>query len=151
MVRFLASLSKEASQRPEPGRPPFAAAGGPWEFNLRDLLRWCQLIESDVENPVANLANSKAAEDAAEHFTWMLFIQRLRDLRDRERVVELWHEATGKTHSKQPTLCGVPGTMAVELTPEVGGSPLRTGPRQLPIASLIRLSQPVTKLCMVLC
>jgi Midasin AAA lid domain len=23
----------------------FGAAGGPWEFNLRDLLRWCELAE----------------------------------------------------------------------------------------------------------
>lgn len=26
----------------------FASAGGPWEFNLRDLLRWCELAESSV-------------------------------------------------------------------------------------------------------
>ena len=24
------------------------SVGGPWEFNLRDLLRWCQLLESHV-------------------------------------------------------------------------------------------------------
>lgn len=24
----------------------FGASGGPWEFNLRDLLRWCRLITS---------------------------------------------------------------------------------------------------------
>ncbi|PNG99282.1 Midasin, partial [Tetrabaena socialis] len=29
----------------------FAAAGGPWEFNLRDLLRWCDLVEGAVPPP----------------------------------------------------------------------------------------------------
>jgi midasin len=24
----------------------FGGAGSPWEFNLRDLLRWCHLLES---------------------------------------------------------------------------------------------------------
>jgi midasin len=24
----------------------FGGAGSPWEFNLRDLLRWCHLVEA---------------------------------------------------------------------------------------------------------
>lgn len=36
-----------ASGAPSGGRAavPFAQQGGPWEFNLRDLLRWCKLAE----------------------------------------------------------------------------------------------------------
>ena len=43
MVSFLKALHDGANiQR------SFASAGGPWEFNLRDLLRWCQLAEGTL-------------------------------------------------------------------------------------------------------
>ena len=29
------------------------ASGGPWEFNLRDLLRWCQLVEGAAQQAAA--------------------------------------------------------------------------------------------------
>ena len=38
MVAFLGALQAGA-------RSGFGAAGGPWEFNLRDLLRWCSMLE----------------------------------------------------------------------------------------------------------
>lgn len=40
MATFLADLHHAANVA-----RTFGAAGGPWEFNLRDLLRWCQLAE----------------------------------------------------------------------------------------------------------
>lgn len=43
MVAFLADLHHAANVARS-----FGAAGGPWEFNLRDLLRWCQLAEGAV-------------------------------------------------------------------------------------------------------
>jgi Midasin AAA lid domain len=43
MAAFLADLHHAANIA-----RTFGAAGGPWEFNLRDLLRWCQLAESAV-------------------------------------------------------------------------------------------------------
>ncbi len=39
MVAFLGALWGANIER------RFAGAGGPWEFNLRDLLRWCELAE----------------------------------------------------------------------------------------------------------
>lgn len=41
MVSFLDTLHRQANVE-----RAFCAAGGPWEFNLRDLLRWCQLAQS---------------------------------------------------------------------------------------------------------
>ena len=43
MIQFLERLHVAANiQR------TFGSIGGPWEFNLRDLLRWCHLLESHV-------------------------------------------------------------------------------------------------------
>ena len=46
MVAFLEDLHGGAGAAG--GGRGFGAAGGPWEFNLRDLLRWCQLAEGAV-------------------------------------------------------------------------------------------------------
>lgn len=43
MVSFLKALHEGANVQRR-----FAGAGGPWEFNLRDLLRWCDLAEGAV-------------------------------------------------------------------------------------------------------
>lgn len=43
MVAFLRRLHNDANVA-----RAFASAGGPWEFNLRDLLRWCELAEFAV-------------------------------------------------------------------------------------------------------
>jgi midasin len=39
-----ASSSSSSSVEGGRGGASFAVAGGPWEFNLRDLLRWCELV-----------------------------------------------------------------------------------------------------------
>ena len=44
MVAFLQALHGAANVQRS-----FGASGGPWEFNLRDLLRWCQLVEQAVQ------------------------------------------------------------------------------------------------------
>ncbi len=54
MVALLGALHAEAGA----GRG-FAAAGGPWDLNLRDLLRWCDLAEGAV--PVRGAAAAAAA------------------------------------------------------------------------------------------
>ena len=43
MVTFLNALHQGANVQRS-----FGSAGGPWEFNLRDLLRWCHLAEGAV-------------------------------------------------------------------------------------------------------
>lgn len=42
----------------------FAVAGGPWEFNLRDLLRWCELVCMLVQQQQQHQAGSTAAAAA---------------------------------------------------------------------------------------
>lgn len=41
MISFLQTLHVGANKARS-----FGGVGGPWEFNLRDLLRWCQLVET---------------------------------------------------------------------------------------------------------
>lgn len=95
MVSFLAALQSAASQRPTSGRGPFAAAGGPWEFNLRDLLRWCDLLGRTPLPTTDDQARDAAMVDAAEHYVHMLFAQRLRNDEDRERLCAIWESVWG--------------------------------------------------------
>lgn len=83
----------------------FAGAGGPWEFNLRDLLRWCELAESAVplwqQQPeagsgAAGQAGEAAALDAAvQHYASLLFLQRLRTAADRKHAASVFADAWG--------------------------------------------------------
>ena len=51
MVAFLNALHEGANVQRS-----FAGMGGPWEFNLRDLLRWCDLAEGAVPVPLPGYA-----------------------------------------------------------------------------------------------
>lgn len=52
MVDFLEAMHAGANVQRS-----FGGSGGPWEFNLRDLLRWCHLAEAAVPQ----LPNTTAA------------------------------------------------------------------------------------------
>lgn len=79
----------------------FAGAGGPWEFNLRDLLRWCELAESAV--PAAPAAahqqqgpgEAAALDSAVRHYASLLFLQRLRTEADRQHAAAVFDQAWG--------------------------------------------------------
>ncbi|KAI9880197.1 MAG: AAA ATPase midasin [Pleopsidium flavum] len=65
----------------------FGSQGGPWEFNLRDLLRWLQLLEShDSLIPVGSPAD----------FIDLIFRQRFRTQEDKERVTSLFELQSGQ-------------------------------------------------------
>ena len=53
-----------------------------FEFNLRDVFRWCDLM----------LANQSLSEFHPEVFLDMLFIQRMRDARQQQHVLDLFNE-----------------------------------------------------------
>lgn len=78
MVSFLEKVHQEVNVLHSLG-----SAGSPWEFNLRDLLRWCNLIES---------AQSYNIEDSANHFISMLFLQRFRANSDHVKLIDLMRE-----------------------------------------------------------
>lgn len=124
--RLAAALRKKEGQQQQQGAghaggARFAAQGGPWEFNLRDLLRWADLTEGavtaaavapavtgdamQVEGGGAEEERQRQQEQAqleadldaaAEHYAHMLFAQRVRTGPDRTRFAELFSSAWGR-------------------------------------------------------
>jgi midasin len=77
MVDFITRLSSLTSNG-------FAREGAPWEFNLRDILRWVELVESD----------SRTMASPAD-FADMLFIRRFRSDEDRTTATNLFKDVFG--------------------------------------------------------
>ena len=51
MVDFIGALDYQVNTERSLG-----ATGGPWEFNLRDLQRWCDLVLAAVDNKLRQTA-----------------------------------------------------------------------------------------------
>ena len=60
MVLLLSLMEQLAA--PGGGGGGFAQQGGPWEFNLRDLLRWCLLAEAAAAATAMTAGDSVASE-----------------------------------------------------------------------------------------
>lgn len=69
--------------------------GSPWEFNLRDIFRWCQLMQS---------SDCQISIDSTERYADMLYTQRLRTGHDRsligERFINCFGTCRIKSHPK---------------------------------------------------
>jgi midasin len=68
----------------------FGSVGGPWEFNLRDVLRWAELMES-----VAPGDEMIADPLIAAQFLDMVFVQRMRIEQDRDLMKKMFEETFG--------------------------------------------------------
>ena len=108
-VAYVASLADAAKA---PGGS-FARAGAPWEFNLRDVLRWCELAgdrvsrksrdrgrsdgsENTVTEPESDEDNTKNLRIVAEALRATretIFSRRLRRASDRRESARLFREA----------------------------------------------------------
>ncbi|XP_053143364.1 midasin isoform X2 [Hemicordylus capensis] len=75
--------------------------GGPWEFNLRDLFRWCQLMLVD---------QSPGSYDPGQHM-FLIYGERMRTKADREKVVSLFKDIF------RPTAGPYMGTRQFHITP----------------------------------
>ncbi|KAM8810105.1 midasin [Eudromia elegans] len=60
--------------------------GGPWEFNLRDLFRWCQLMLVD---------QSPGCYDPGQH-VFLVYGERMRTKDDKEKVVSTFRDIFGQ-------------------------------------------------------
>ncbi len=58
-------------------------SGGPWEFNLRDLFRWCDLLL---------LSPPQDGQWRPDTFLDLLYLQRMRVEADREKIVTIFRE-----------------------------------------------------------
>ncbi|XP_074294838.1 midasin-like [Silene latifolia] len=61
----------------------FAVEGSPWEFNLRDVIRSCQIIECAPENRKNDC------------FLNVIYLQRMRTMNDRREVLRLYEQVFG--------------------------------------------------------
>uniref|UniRef100_A0A8C4NG77 Midasin n=1 Tax=Eptatretus burgeri TaxID=7764 RepID=A0A8C4NG77_EPTBU len=59
--------------------------GGPWEFNLRDVLRWCELAAEEMESRPKRLG---------QHIG-LVYAERMRSLEDRRQVYSLFAQVFG--------------------------------------------------------
>jgi midasin len=75
LINFVATLDEEVVLRRS-----FGALGSPWEFNLRDTLRWLQLL---------------GEEGSARDFLDTIFVQRFRTEADRARLLKLFKDVYG--------------------------------------------------------
>ncbi|KAE8674160.1 hypothetical protein F3Y22_tig00111769pilonHSYRG00499 [Hibiscus syriacus] len=64
----------------------FGQNGSPWEFNLRDVLRSCQILQGE---PVSSFVN-------------LIYVQRMRTAADRRQVMKLYEQIFGVKPSINP-------------------------------------------------
>ena len=97
----------------------YGKKGGPWEFNLRDVGRWCDLIQRSQTAPAAIAAladkdaasdehideeggedaaadRSQEATDAVGRFVDLVYLQRMRTREDRNAIVTRYQQVFGR-------------------------------------------------------
>ncbi|XP_066248350.1 midasin [Euwallacea similis] len=84
MIDFNCKLAARLDQR------LFGNKGSPWECNLRDLTRWCQATLSHFENN-----QSLAKKLSPEYTVQLIYVDRMRNIADKEKVAELYKEVMG--------------------------------------------------------
>ncbi|KAF2187283.1 midasin [Zopfia rhizophila CBS 207.26] len=96
-IDFVAELDEQVVNR-----CAFGVLGSPWEFNLRDTLRWLQLITC-TDTP-----------GTARDFLDTIFMNRFRSEEDRNRLLRLFNEIYG-THEPRKTLYHNIGSRKVQV------------------------------------
>ncbi|XP_010150908.1 PREDICTED: midasin, partial [Eurypyga helias] len=81
MVAFNNKIDKEVMVEKKWGQK-----GGPWEFNLRDLFRWCQLMLVD---------QSPGCYDPGQH-VFLVYGDRMRTREDKEKVISIFRDIFGQ-------------------------------------------------------
>ncbi|EPQ54551.1 P-loop containing nucleoside triphosphate hydrolase protein, partial [Gloeophyllum trabeum ATCC 11539] len=119
MISYNWRISEEVTLRRS-----FAIEGAPWEFNLRDVIRWCKLLQRDDQSlhPVEHLRT--------------IYLQRLRTQADRDRALALFGLAFGsqKPDAARPRWSLAPGHFQIghALLPRENFSPASRSPIILP-------------------
>lgn len=87
MVRKMVEVVERLSKLTET-RPSFGLSGAPWEFNLRDIMRWLALLARPTG---FELEPASAFEHAG-----LLFLQRFRTADDRRHVCDIFATVFGR-------------------------------------------------------
>ncbi|KAF2634774.1 midasin [Massarina eburnea CBS 473.64] len=96
LISFVAQLDEQVVDR-----RAFGSLGAPWEFNLRDTLRWLQLVSGSFSG-------------SARDFLGVVFAQRFRTEADRSRVLSLFETVHG-AYEPRITLYHDQSTKAVQV------------------------------------
>ncbi|SCU86226.1 LANO_0C07162g1_1 [Lachancea nothofagi CBS 11611] len=98
LIEIISTLEKEVSVLKLWGH-----AGSPWEFNLRDTLRWLKLLVSP----------SFVSDRAAVDYLDMILMQRFRTDEDRSKVKEVFERFFGTFRRRQNYFQSTPGYLQV--------------------------------------
>lgn len=82
MVLFNKKIHEEVVEQRK-----YGDGGSPWEFNLRDVFRWCELV----------VANGDTTEEKLARFARHLYLQRFRSIEDRRRLDRSYQEYFGSS------------------------------------------------------
>ncbi|KAM0753166.1 P-loop containing nucleoside triphosphate hydrolase protein [Meredithblackwellia eburnea MCA 4105] len=96
MVQQMIAFNVEVHRRTMEVRA-FGASGSPWEFNLRDVLRWLSLLRAAT--------GLDSARGQALEYVGLLYFQRFRTDSDRSQVAHLFNERFGTSidHATKPS------------------------------------------------
>lgn len=76
MIQFNSCVVSEIDEH------TFGHKGAPWEFNLRDLIRWCEVI----------LINNIGQNFKPENYVQLIYCDRMRTLEDKKRMTEIFED-----------------------------------------------------------
>lgn len=71
----------------------FGRKGSPWEFNLRDVFRWLDLMQKDDGAGLGKI------QDPAEYLD-MMYLQRMRAEDDRRHIISIFEDIFGKKYNR---------------------------------------------------
>ncbi|EFC46939.1 midasin [Naegleria gruberi] len=105
MIDFNRKMHKETMELYRFGRK-----GSPWEFNLRDVFRWCELLKKERE---LNKDCTKPIDPM--RMIDCMYKQRMRTVEDRKHVERVYKELTGKDFpcETNPTYTITPGAVQI--------------------------------------
>lgn len=115
----------------------YGRRGSPWEFNLRDVFRWCELMVKEQSCPDSQGSGDMAVDGAGFEAHWepwllvdTLYIQRMRTHSDRQALLACFQEAFPEAFSQKKSpqegpsetvLTGIVGSNAPDRFLSVGG------------------------------
>ena len=73
----------------------FGRKGSPWEFNLRDIFRWCTLIQKYTPKLILQQKQFNSMTKQASRFIDLIYCQRMRTQIDRNYIINIFNEIFG--------------------------------------------------------
>ncbi|KAJ8008932.1 hypothetical protein DPEC_G00083550 [Dallia pectoralis] len=133
MVQFNNRLVNEVSVERKWGQ-----RGGPWEFNLRDMFRWCQLMQSD---------QSPGFFNPGQH-VGLVYADRMRTEADKAEVLSVFRKVFGEdfepyTGSRQFHITPLNLQVGFSVLQRSGGAPVALDP---PLSVLHQVLRPLESL-----